>query len=141
MVKCAQMRPPPPPPPRFSVQAVNGDQVQTGWGRREAVGGFRIRLFRLEEILAYLGQPSLFSGCPESRQQIVAVKHQFRFIPDLSPLPHLCTTFFGHKGALLGPGKDNMQKGAYSCQLDLGRRRAGAGHKKKISSLLIRLSC
>ena len=128
----------------FSVQAVDGDQVQTGWGAGRQWRVFRIRLFRLEETLAYLGQPSLFSACPESRQQIVAVKHQFRFRPSsdpfASPLYYVFFFFFCHKGALVGPGKDNIQKGAYSCQLDLCWR-AGAGHKKKISSLLIRLSC
>lgn len=78
----------------FSVQAVDGDQVQTGWGTGRQWGVFRIRLFRLEETLAYLGQPSLFSACPESRQQIVAVKHQFRFHASSEPFASPLYYFF-----------------------------------------------
>lgn len=109
-------------------------------GAQGGSGGLRIRLFQTGRDLS-LSVNLLFSACLQSQgncgsQTSIQVPCQPQ-----SPLPHLYTTFFFfcHKGALVDPGKDNIQKGAYSCQLTCAGGLEQVIKRKSVLSL-IRLS-
>ena len=127
----------------FSAQAMDGDQVQDrmgGSGRQWGV--FRIRLFKLEETLTYLGQPPPFSRPRDGGQFVQShtancgrVKREFRslFQPRAlcfpSVLPLLARR--GHSRVLEKTTSPRMLTHAsWTC----AGGRLESGHKKKINS-------